>query len=128
MLKNFHPARGARLPQWGRFTAVVTLSPGSLLHRVRVPGAKRLAAWSYAICLSHKPLAATLQRTLDARGIEADSAAAVVAGILLCPVGSGLLHRRVETPRTNLRDRIVPSALPTLSARTAGLSFPRSPT
>ena len=177
MLKNFYPARWARLLQWSRVTglaalasvgvmfvlllsfyridgygygyamtafgysllacafAIATLaalSPGSLLHRVRVPGAARLAAWSYAIYLSHKPLAVILQRALGARGIDADSAAAAVASILVCLVGGWLLYRLVETPFMKLRDRFVPTAFLatfiTLPARTAGLSRPRSPT
>ena len=177
MLKNFHPARWARLLQWGRLTelaalasvgvmfvlllsfyridgygygyamtafgysllacafalaTLAALSPGSLLHRVRVPGAARLAAWSYAIYLSHKPLAVILQRALDSRGIEANSAAAAVASILVCLVGGWLLCRLVETPFMNLRDRLVPTAFlatfPTLPAETAGLLLPRSPT
>ena len=33
------------------------LSPGSWLHRIRGPGAYRVALWSYSIYLSHKAIA-----------------------------------------------------------------------
>ncbi len=107
---------------------LAALSPGALLHRVRVPGAAWLAAWSYAIYLSHKPLAVIVQRALDTRGVEGDSAAAAAASILVCLVGGWLLYRLVETPFMNLRERIVSTAFPTLPARTSGLSHPRSST
>ena len=106
---------------------LAALSPGSVLHRVRVPGAAGLAAWSYAIYLTHKPLAVNVQRALDARGVHADSFAAVASSTVACLVGGWLLYRLVETPFMNLRDRFVPTSFPTLPVRTAGLSFPRSP-
>jgi len=177
MLKNFHPARWARLLQWRRFTSVAAfagaaivfvlmlkfyriddygytyamtafgysllacsfalltlaaLSPGSILHSTRVPGAAALAAWSYAIYLSHKQIAVILQRALDARGVPADSAFAVAASVVACLVGGWLLYRLVETPFMALRDRFFPTsfptASPTLPASAAGASLPRSST
>jgi peptidoglycan/LPS O-acetylase OafA/YrhL len=107
---------------------LAALSPASPLHRFRVPGAALLAAWSYAIYLSHKPLAAILKRQLDARCVDPDSALAVGLSILVCLAGGWLLYRLVETPFMKLRDRFFPTSFPTLPGRTSGLSLPRSST
>ena len=43
---------------------LAALSPGSLLHRLRIPGAMSLALWSYAFYLIHKPIMMILRREL----------------------------------------------------------------
>ncbi|MBF5042584.1 acyltransferase [Aggregicoccus sp. 17bor-14] len=89
---------------------VAALCPGSLLHRVRVPGAERLAAWSYAIYLTHKPIAFALHRRLGTEALvgKAGEVALIAAA---CLVGGWLLYRFVEQPFMRLRERYVPSHL-----------------
>jgi peptidoglycan/LPS O-acetylase OafA/YrhL len=88
------------------------LSPGSLLNRVRIPGAASLALWSYAVYLVHKPVFMALRPELEARGIDPGQppviAAVMAAGIL----GGWLLYRIVETPFMRLRARWYPADAP----------------
>ncbi len=86
---------------------VAALSPGSLLYRVRVPGAAALAAWSYAIYLSHKPLAHIAQKQLEPWGVGEGIRVAIISA--LCLAAGWLLYRFVETPFMRLRDRHIPT-------------------
>jgi peptidoglycan/LPS O-acetylase OafA/YrhL len=96
---------------------VAALSPGSLLYRVRVPGAASLAAWSYAIYLSHKPLAHITQQQLEPWGLGDGATAVIIAAV--CLLGGWLLHCFVETPFMRLRDRHHPTNFHTaVGART----------
>ncbi|MEO8673182.1 MAG: acyltransferase [Tahibacter sp.] len=88
---------------------IAALSPRSWLHRIRVPGAAALAAWSYAIYLSHKPLANVLLGGLTPLGIEANSFAAVLLIGAACTLVGWLLYRLVESPFMRLRDRHWPT-------------------
>lgn len=92
---------------------VSALSPGSLLYRTRVPGVAHLAAWSYAIYLTHKPLAVILAKLLGSAGIDAGSGTAVLLIIGASLLGGWLLYRLVEEPFMQLRDRIFPTSFPT---------------
>lgn len=92
------------------------LSPGCVLHGVRVPGAAALAAWSYAAYLTHKPLAVILQRQLTGWGVPPGSPWAVAASIAVCLVGGWLLYRCVESPFMAWRDRRLPSNFPRTTA------------
>ena len=107
---------------------LAALSPVSTLYRARVPGAAQLAAWSYAIYLTHKPLAGIVQRGLGTHGVSAESAGGVSLIALACLLGGWLLYQFVETPFMTLRDRIVPTPFPTLPVRTIGHPLPRSST
>ena len=100
---------------------VAALSPGSPLYRVRVPGAASLAAWSYAIYLSHKPLAHIAKRQLEPWGLGDGATAAIIAAV--CLLGGWLLHRFVETPFMRWRDRHYPTNFHT----TAGARTPEHP-
>jgi peptidoglycan/LPS O-acetylase OafA/YrhL len=87
---------------------LAALSPGNPLSRWRVPGAAALAAWSYAIYLSHKAVGVIVKReTLDWHPAPWLLFAAVATASLL--VG-WLLHRAVEMPFMRLRQRWVPSS------------------
>jgi peptidoglycan/LPS O-acetylase OafA/YrhL len=86
---------------------VAALSPASLLHRVRVPGANRLAVWSYAIYLSHKPFAHVLAQALRPHAVPAGVQVVVITAA--CVALGALMHRFVEAPFLALRDRLVPS-------------------
>lgn len=84
---------------------MVALSPRSVLHEMRVPGAASLAAWSYAIYLTHKQLAILATGELSKLGIGAASAAGVAIMIGISLLGGWLLYRLVETPFMRLRER-----------------------
>lgn len=99
---------------------VAALSPNSLLHRIRVPGAAQLAAWSYAIYLSHKAVAFILQKQLAAYGVVGTSWTAVLLISLACLIAGWLLYRVVETPFMNLRDRRFPTSFRLSSRPTQG--------
>jgi peptidoglycan/LPS O-acetylase OafA/YrhL len=86
------------------------LSPSSWLHRIRIPGATQLAAWSYAIYLSHKAIAMILQKLLASNGVDAGSGFAVLIITCVCVIGGWLLYKIVETPFMHLRDVRFPSS------------------
>ncbi len=109
--------------------ALLTLSaltPGSVLHRVRVPGATALAAWSYAIYLTHKAIAGIVQRMLVAHGVGADSWVAVGVIAPACILGGWMLYRSIETPFMSWRDRHLPTSFPIPTHPTSELSISRS--
>ena len=83
------------------------LSPSARLMQWRIPGAGRIALWSYAIYLSHKPLAMFLGRQLDPLALSDAAKLALIT--LACIAVGALLHRLVEAPFMALRDRLVPS-------------------
>ncbi len=89
---------------------VAALSPNSLLHRIRIPGAAQLAAWSYAIYLSHKAVAFILQKQLAPYGVTGGSALAVLLISVACLAAGWLLYRVVEMPFMRLRDRRFPTS------------------
>jgi len=93
---------------------IAALSPHSWLHRLRIPGAAALAAWSYAIYLTHKPLAVIVQKLSPAE-ISASLLLAAITGA--CLAGGWLLYRLVETPFMRWRSRRFPSNFPAATAR-----------
>jgi peptidoglycan/LPS O-acetylase OafA/YrhL len=92
------------------FAVLVTaaLSPGSWLHRVRIPGAYHIALWSYSIYLSHKAIMAILRRLLQPFD-PAPLAMIGAVGITSVLVGA-LLYRLVELPFMAMRDRRFPTS------------------
>jgi peptidoglycan/LPS O-acetylase OafA/YrhL len=88
---------------------MAALSPSCWLHRLRIPGAASLALWSYAIYLSHKPLAVIVQKVLGDVGVSASGAAGIAMIAVVCLLVGWLLYRLVETPFMQLRDRYFPS-------------------
>ncbi len=87
---------------------VAALSPGSLLQRLRVPGAAGIALWSYAIYLTHKTLCVLLRAPLRDAGWGPDTWQAIVLMSAASILAGWLLHLLVETPFMKLRDRFVP--------------------
>jgi peptidoglycan/LPS O-acetylase OafA/YrhL len=83
------------------------LSPHATALRWRVPGADRLALWSYSTYLSHKPLAFFISHRLEPLGVSDGTRLAIIA--LACIAMGGLLYKLVEAPFMALRDRWVPS-------------------
>ena len=88
---------------------LAALAPRGLMARVNLPGANALARWSYALYLTHKPIAYALVKPLVALGLARASGwtAAIIAAA--CLLGGWLLYRLVERPFLDLRDRWIPS-------------------
>ena len=83
------------------------LSPTARVLQWRIPGAGRIALWSYAIYLSHKPLATFLGHELEPLALSNASQLAIITAA--CIATGALLHKLVEAPFMALRDRLVPS-------------------
>lgn len=90
------------------FLVFAALSTDTLLGRTRIFGAEKIALWSYAIYLIHKPLFKILiepltQHTIDVKSILGIS---IIMGV---SVAAGwLLFYCVETPFMKWRDKIYP--------------------
>ena len=83
------------------------LSPSAGVLRWRIPGADRLALWSYSTYLSHKPLAWFIAHRLKPWGVSDSARLAVIS--VACIAMGGLLYNLVEKPFMAWRDRLVPS-------------------
>ena len=89
--------------------AVLTLSAlstGSVLHRIRVPGAASIALWSYAIYLAHKPIFKLAISPMSRLGIDTDSSLGIFIIMTAGLLGGWLLFRLVETPFMIIRTRL----------------------
>jgi peptidoglycan/LPS O-acetylase OafA/YrhL len=84
---------------------LAALAPGSLLHRVRVPGAASLALWSYAVYLTHKSVSMLVAERLAAAGYGAEAPATIAACMAASLAAGWLLYVLVETPFMRLRAR-----------------------
>lgn len=87
---------------------LAALSPNSILHRIRIPGAASLALWSYAIYLIHKPIFQVLKAPLTEYEIDINGwlgVAIIMAVSILC---GWALYFFVETPFMKLRTRFYP--------------------
>jgi len=101
---------------------LAALAPGSLLHRVRVPGAASLALWSYAVYLVHKQVCVMVAAWLGRHGYGAASWTTIGVSLAASLLAGWLLYRLVETPFMALRARWVPS---NAAAPASSLSAPR---
>lgn len=90
---------------------LAALSDRSLVRDLRIPGAGRLAVWSYAIYLTHRGACAVAAGPLQALGYGPQTAVAIVLLLALSVLSGWLLFRLVETPFMALRERYVPSNL-----------------
>ncbi|HSI48649.1 MAG TPA: acyltransferase [Ideonella sp.] len=84
------------------------MRPGSWLQRTRVPGAATLAAWSYPLYLSHKPVA-YIVATAGGAGLAAAPGLRLALVTLACLAVAALLHYLVERPGLRLRERWFPN-------------------
>ncbi len=84
---------------------LAALSPASWLARVRVPGAGRLALWSYAIYLTHKGVMHLLKTPLAACAINLSSPLALGLMTAMSLLAGWLLYSAVEAPCMRLRER-----------------------
>ncbi len=104
---------------------VSALSPNSWLHRCRVPGAATLAAWSFALYLTHKQLWILMAPLLKAQGYLPEQPATIAMLLVLALVQAYLLYTLVERPFLAWRDR---SKRPAAVAQQAGGVPERAPT
>jgi peptidoglycan/LPS O-acetylase OafA/YrhL len=91
---------------------LAALAPGSLLYRLRVPGAASLALWSYAIYLVHKQVSVMLAKPLAAAGYGPEHLLTIALCMLASVLAGWLMYRLVETPFMRLRARWVPDNAP----------------
>ena len=88
---------------------LAALAPGSLLHRLRVPGAASLALWSYAVYLVHKQVCVMVAAYLARMGYGAEDPITIGLSLAASLLAGWLLYRLVETPFMALRARLVPA-------------------
>ncbi|TQK11124.1 acyltransferase [Herbaspirillum sp. SJZ107] len=88
---------------------LAALAPGSLLHRLRVPGAASLALWSYAVYLVHKQVCVMVAACLARMGYGAEDPITIGLSLAASLLAGWLLYRLVETPFMALRARLVPA-------------------
>ncbi|MFC5547437.1 acyltransferase family protein [Massilia aerilata] len=87
---------------------LAALAPDSPLHRIRVPGASRLALWSYAIYLIHKQVSILAGQAMGEAGYGPAHPLTIGAALAASVLAGWLLYRLVETPCMRLRERYVP--------------------
>ncbi|MFZ6644935.1 acyltransferase family protein [Undibacterium sp. TJN25] len=85
------------------------LSTTSLLHRTRLPGASRIALWSYSIYLAHKPIFKLVMPTLEKMHIDTSSIPGIAIILLAGIAGGWLLFWLVERPFLLLRAKMYPA-------------------
>lgn len=81
------------------------LDPHSRLGAIRVPGAERLALWSYAIYLVHKQVCILAARPFAAAGFGPEAPLTVACLLALSVACGALLYCLVERPFMALRER-----------------------
>lgn len=89
---------------------LAALAPGSVLHRLRVPGAASLALWSYAVYLVHKQVCVMVAARLGRAGFGPEDGTTIGLSLAASLLAGWLLYRLVETPFMMLRARWVPSS------------------
>ena len=90
---------------------LAALSQRSWLRDLRIPGAGRLAVWSYAIYLTHRGASAVAASPLQKLGYGPQTGIAIMLLLALSVLSGWILYRLVETPFMALRARYVPSNL-----------------
>jgi peptidoglycan/LPS O-acetylase OafA/YrhL len=99
---------------------LAALSPGSWLHRARVPGAYHIALWSYSIYLSHKAIAFIVNTQLSRWALPPGLKPLLIA--CACVSAGWLLFRLIETPFMACRDWLFPTSFSNAAARQAGVN------
>jgi peptidoglycan/LPS O-acetylase OafA/YrhL len=88
---------------------LAALSRKSILRDTAIPGAGKLALWSYAIYLTHKQLCILAAAPLERLGHGPDSLPAIAAMAFISVFSGWVLYRCVERPFMALRERYVPT-------------------
>jgi len=82
---------------------MAALSPSSWLHGLKIPGAHRLALWSYSIYLSHKAVGVIVKSQAQALGLSPSMM--LLATVALSVLAGALLYGLVESPFMAWRER-----------------------
>ena len=86
---------------------ISALSPNSILHKVKIWGAERLATLSFAIYLLQKPLDHATSIVLSSHNlVNKDSPMMFLCTASIAILGGWLLHSLVEIPFMKLRDAL----------------------
>ena len=89
---------------------VCSVSEGSLLTRLRIPGISELAVLSYAMYLTH-PLALGLADRLTKNlGASSTGIVMLLVSLVILPLCAYLLYALIERPGMRLRDKLYPAA------------------
>lgn len=88
---------------------IAALSPCCWLYKLRIPGVAKIALWSYAIYLVHKPMYQLLIAPMKNLGIDKDSYLGMALVVFISCVCGWLLFKVVEVPFMKLRARWIPS-------------------
>lgn len=88
---------------------LAALSPNSLLHRIRIPGATSIALWSYAIYLIHPIIFHVIKAPLTQYGFDVNTGLSVAIFMLTTVFCGWILYVIVETPFMKLRARYFPT-------------------
>jgi peptidoglycan/LPS O-acetylase OafA/YrhL len=88
---------------------LAALSPNSWLSRIRIPGAEKLALWSYAIYLAHKPVFKLLRTSMEPWHIDINAPLGIAIIMFAGMFAGWLLYLLVESPFMALRQRWFPS-------------------
>ena len=107
-LCGFIPTAFGYLLRCASFAALMlaALSPNTVLHKTKIPGAMTLSAWSYAIYLTHKSFIHITHVVLSRWNIGESSMVTVMVEIILSLVGGWILYTCIETPFLKLRDKL----------------------
>lgn len=106
-LLGFFPTTFGYLLRSASLTALTlsVLCANTFLYKTKIPGAMTLAAWSYAIYLSHKSLIHITHAVLSYWSISKLSIVALGVAILICLIGGCLLYTFIERPFLKLREK-----------------------
>lgn len=106
-LLGFVPTAFGYLLRSASFAALTlsVLCTNTFLCKTKIPGVMTLAAWSYAIYLSHKSLIHISHSVLSYWSISKLSVAALCITILICLIGGWLLYTFIEKPFLKLREK-----------------------
>jgi peptidoglycan/LPS O-acetylase OafA/YrhL len=83
------------------------ISPGSVLDRFKSRVSARLAAWSFAVYLTHKGIIHLVQEWFSAHGIGVETNAMMLLCVGFVLAGAWLLNTLVEQPFLKIRKKLL---------------------
>jgi peptidoglycan/LPS O-acetylase OafA/YrhL len=86
---------------------IAALSPGSILSKIRVPGAPTMALLSFTFYLTHKEVIHLAHRRFAVLGWNCDGVPAFAVTFVISLMASVALHLLVERPFLKLRDHLL---------------------
>lgn len=83
------------------------ISPGSILYRMQSVATSHIAAWSYALYLTHKGVIHLIQLWLSPY-LDKDNSIMMLVCLASCLIVAWILHKIIERPFMILRQRLMP--------------------